>query len=216
MSQKVTSAIRRLNTILPLRENQQALNKPLRDLHRAILYSYIEQGRSLNRTEMANFVDNIDEAIATFKQYDLLVFNDNDEPVGTYPFTMEPRVHRVRVNGHTVHCMCAMDALAVSPMFHLPTQIYSCCHVSTRPISIEQNEIDVTSDNQPLFFGINWNSASAKSCCANSLCTEMIFLAGDDTAKNWLTESSDQREIFTLQEAVAFATGFFVPLMHDH
>jgi hypothetical protein len=44
----------------------------------------------------------------------------------------------------------------------------------------------------------------------------MIFLAGDDTAKNWLLESSDKREIFTLQEAVAFATGFFVPLMHDH
>ena len=216
MNQKVTSAIQRLNTILPLRENQQALNKPLRELHRAILCSYVEKGRSLNRTEMANFVDNIDEAIATFKQYDLLVFNDNDEPVGTYPFTMEPRVHRVNVNGHTVHCMCALDALAVSPMFHLPTQIHTRCHVSSRPISLQQNEMDITSDDQPLYFGINWNAASTKSCCANSLCTEMIFLAGDDTAKNWLLESSDKREIFTLQEAVAFATGFFVPLMHDH
>jgi hypothetical protein len=213
MNKKVTAAIQRLNSILPLKENQQALSKPLRELHQAILHSFIEQGRSLNRDEMANFVNNIDDAIAIFKQYDLLVFDDNNEPIGTYPFTTQPRVYRVSVNGHTVHCMCALDALAVSPMFHLPTQINSRCHVTSRPISIYQNKMEISCDDQPLFFGINWNAASTKSCCANSLCTEMIFLAGDEAEVNWLSGDPDQRETFTLQEAVNFAADFFVPLM---
>lgn len=215
MSQKVTTAIQRLNTIFPLQKNQQTLNKSIRDLHQAVLRSYVEQGRSLNRAEMANYVDDFNEAVTILKQNDLVVFDNKGEPIGAYPFTMEQRKHQVTVNNHTVHCMCALDALAVSPMFNLPTHISTRCEVSSIPISINQHGKEMRSSDQRLFFGINWNAASTAACCADSLCTEMIFLAGDEIANNWLTENSDQREIFTLQQAVNFAAGFFMPLLSE-
>ena len=48
--------------------------------------------------------------------------------------------------------------------------------------------------------------------CAESLCMEMIVLANEAVAREWLAESPDTREVFDLPSAVSFAAGFFVPL----
>ena len=62
-------------------------------------------------------------------------------------------------------------------------------------------------------FGIAWGAADGDSCCADSLCMEMIFLRDNETAQKWLADGSGGREVFTLQEAVQFASRFFVPLL---
>ena len=41
----------------------------------------------------------------------------------------------------------------------------------------------------------------------------MIFLKGKQTADQWRAEDKDNREIFSLPDAIDFAAGFFVPLM---
>ena len=204
----------RLNKILPLAERQRNLSKELADAYQSILRSYVDRGTTLSKCEIAQHVHNPDEAINTLKDYDMVVFDDNGEPVGAYPFTMEQRKHEVTVNGHKVHCMCALDALAVGPMFNLETAINSRCHVSGEPVCIHQNNMDIVNadNNSETFFGISWNSA-ANNCCATSLCTEMIFLKGKQVADHWLDEDADNREIFDLNEAVDFAAGFFVPLV---
>ena len=51
----------------------------------------------------------------------LIVLDSAGNPVGAYPFTSEQREHRVHINNVTAYCMCALDALAVSPMFNKPT-----------------------------------------------------------------------------------------------
>ena len=110
MNTKVKNAVNRLNKILPLAERQQKLNPEISSLYQNILSSYVELGRTLNKSEMTQQVDNIDEAINTLRSNDMVVFDSNDEPVGAYPFTMEQRDHKVTVNDHLVHSMCAMDA----------------------------------------------------------------------------------------------------------
>ena len=125
MNTKVINAVDRLNKILPLSRNLQSLNKDQADVYQNILRSYAEQGASLNKHEIARQVENIDEAIKVLKENDMVVFDDDGEPIGAYPFTMEQREHEVSVNGHKVHCMCALDALAVSPMFDKQTTINS-------------------------------------------------------------------------------------------
>ena len=152
-SGKINAALKRLNHILPLEASQQSLSAPLRDLHRAILRFYVTQGRTMTREEMAQHVDDIDTAIAILKEKDLVVFNDNNEPTGAYPFTMKQREHRVTVKGNNVHCMCALDALSVSPMFNLPTEISSCCHVTTSPIAIRQQDSSVNKEAKGIYFG---------------------------------------------------------------
>jgi len=214
MNTKVITAVDHLNKILPLAERQKKLSNELANVHRMILKSYVDLGRTLNRDEIAKHVEDIDEAINTLRSNDMVVFDSNDEPVGAYPFTMERREHVIRVNEHTIHSMCALDALAISPMYNVKTHIDSKCHVTGDNISIDQLDQEVLNknENEEVHFGLNWNSA-ANNCCATSLCTEMIFLKDKKIADAWFTEDKENREIFTLDEAIEFSTRFFKPLV---
>ena len=214
MNIKVNNAVEHLNKILPLAERQKKLSPELNNVYKKILNSYVELGRTLNKTEIAQHVDNVDEAIDTLRNNDMVVFDSNDEPLGAYPFTMEQREHKVKINNHLVYSMCALDALAISPMFNLKTQIESSCFVSAEKILIEQLDQQVINkeENKELHFGINWNSA-ANNCCASSLCTEMIFLKDLEIANKWYVEDKGNREIFNLDEAIDFASQFFKPLL---
>ena len=42
----------------------------------------------------------------------------------------------------------------------------------------------------------------------------MMFLRDAETAREWQESDPDNREIFTLQEAVEFGDRFFAPLLH--
>lgn len=215
---EIIAAVERLNQILPLTAYHLALDAPLRKLHRAILQSYVQLGRSLNRSEMARYVDDVDGAVEILQRADLVLFHDNAEPKGAYPFTNEEREHIVQVNGHTVHCMCALDALAISPMFDFTTTVTSRCQVTNELISIQQDGLRVLNQQEAggIYFGIDWSAAVSNGCCADSLCTEMIFLKTKTVAENWLTEvpsaAKGQRQIFALADAMDFAARFFVPL----
>ena len=213
--EKIQKAVDRLNSILPLKKRQSSLEPFMQVLHKDILYSYVERGRSLKKAEIARRVDNVDAAIKLLKENDLVVFDENGEPVGAYPFTMQKRIHQLEIDRHDLHCMCALDSLAVSPMFDKEVKISSQCHVSGELINIHQKGIDVINKNsvEDIFFGISWSSASSTSCCADSLCTEMIFLKGHGLEDKWQAEDFSNREIFDLNEAIAFAARFFMPIM---
>ena len=214
MSLKIENAVDQLKKILPLADRQKNLNHETANVYQMILSSYVLQGRTLNKSEISEQVGNLDQVIKTLRMNDMVVFDANDEPVGAYPFTMEPRDHKVSINGHTVYAMCALDALAISPMFKLKTHIDSSCHVSGASISIDQLDREVLNraENTPIHFGINWNSA-ANNCCATSLCSEMIFLKNKEIAQAWFIEDSQNREIFSLDEAIDFASQYFAPLI---
>ena len=214
MNTNVENAVKRLNKMLPLAERQQSLDSELGNVYQNILYSYVQRGTSMNRDEIARQVSNIDDALKILKDNDMVVFDSSGEPVGAYPFTMEPREHEVTVNSHRVHCMCALDALAVSPMFGMETTIDSRCHVTGEAIDIQQRNREIlnSDNNSAVFFGISWNAA-ANNCCAASLCTEMLFLKGKQVAAQWQADDAENREIFNLGDAVDFAAEFFVPLM---
>lgn len=214
MSLKVENAVAQLRKILPLAARQKNLNHETANVYQMILSSYVFQGRTLNKSEISVQVGNLDQVINTLRMNDMVVFDANDEPVGAYPFTMEPRDHKVSINGHTVYAMCALDALAISPMFKLKTHIDSSCHISGASISIDQLDREVLNraENTAIHFGINWNSA-ANNCCATSLCSEMIFLKNKEIAQAWFIEDSQNREIFALDEAIDFAAQYFTPLI---
>jgi alkylmercury lyase len=215
MNTKVDKALDRLISVLPLKERQESCGPEIKALHQNVLRSFVDKGRILTRDEMARHVSSIDEAVKALKGNDMVVFSSNGQPIGAYPFTMETREHRIRINDHIVHAMCALDALAVSPMFKMSAEITSTCRATGAPVIIKQS--GTTIDNQEeagdIRFGIIWGAASACSCCANSLCMEMMFLKDGQVAEEWLATDRGNREIFTLAEAVDFGARFFVPLM---
>ena len=215
MNEKLEKALTHLNTILPLKQSQDKCEPEVKELHQQMLRSFVAQGRILTKAEMAQWVSDVPEAIHVLSKHDMVTFSENGEPVGAYPFTMMEREHKVRVNGHQVHAMCALDALAIGPMFEETTQITSQCRVTGEPVEIQMAGESILNRAEvgDIHVGIAWGAAEAGSSCADSLCLEMIFLRDAVTAQKWLADDSEDREIFTLPEAVQFASRFFVPLL---
>lgn len=215
MNAEVSAALKRLDAILPLESGLKALSDEDASLYCKLLSSYVEQGRTLTRDEVNGLVRDADEALKNVVASKLIVLDESGNPAGAYPFTSEEREHKVHINGVTAHCMCALDALAVSPMFNTPTVIDSQCRATLDKIHIEQNGTAFTGGTLDAWFGINWGAAKSDTVCAESLCMEMMFLANEKVAHEWLAESAETREIFDLPSAVEFASGFFVPLAEN-
>jgi mercuric reductase len=215
MTAKLEKALNRLKSILPLKKRQDDCSKQIKELHQHVLRSFVDKGRILTREEMAQHVGNLDDAVNVLREKDMVVFSEDGNPVGAYPFSMQAREHTVRVNGHQVYAMCALDALAVSPMFGMKTRISSRCRITGDPVSIQQSGKTIVNLDEAggIHFGIIWGAANADSCCADSLCMEMMFLRDSKIAQQWLADDPDNREVFTLQEAVEFGSRFFVPLV---
>lgn len=215
MNAKLDKALGRLTRILPLKERQNECGAEIRELHRQILRSFVTRGRILTREEMVQHAGGLEHALDVLRNKEMVIFSEDGDPVGAYPFTMEARETRVRVNGHRVYAMCALDALAVSPMFGMKTQIDSRCRVTGDPVDIRQSGETIENPEAAgeLHFGIAWGAANARASCADSLCMQMMFLRDGDVARQWLAHDSGNREIFTLPEAVEFAGRLFVPLM---
>jgi hypothetical protein len=212
MSEKVTTALKRLDSILPLLSGLQSLGDEDAALYCILLKSYVEQGRTLTREEASAHVNNVEQSLTNIVASKLIVLDADGNPSGAYPFTSEEREHKVAINGVTAHCMCALDALSVSPMFKTPTVIDSQCRVSGEPVHLEQTGTSFTAGTRDAWFGINWGAAASDIVCAESLCMEMVFLANENVASEWLSQSPDTQEIFDLKSAVDFAAAFFVPL----
>jgi Alkylmercury lyase len=213
---KVTNGLNKLNAVLPLKDRQDKVDPQIRDAHKSVLTSFVEKGAILTKSELAQIVDDVDQAISILKDNDMVVFDDNNEPIGSYPFTMQEREHKISVNGHNVHAMCALDSLGVSPMFGYEVEINSQCRVTGDAVKIKQKDLEVLNaeENKDVQFGIIWAAAdSSCSCCANSLCMEMMFLKDSAVAEKWLAEDSANREVYTLPEAIDFSARFFAPLI---
>ena len=215
MAAKLEKALNRLQAILPLKERQEDCSRQIKELHQQVLRSFVTRGRILTREEMAQQVSNLEDAVSVLKSHDMVVFSGDGEPVGAYPFTMEEREHKVQVNGHQVYAMCALDALAVSPMFGMKTQTTSRCRITGDPVSIQQSGETIENPDEAgdIHFGINRGAENAASCSPDSQWMEMKFLKDGETARQWLAADPPNREVFTLQEAVEFGARFFVPLM---
>ena len=211
---KIQAALNRLNGILPLYGNQQKMSATGISLHRAAMRGFVNDGVIPGRQRLLEMAGGDEKILKELEASDTVVFDDHGEPIGAYPFTMDSREHRITVNGNTVHAMCALDALSVHSMYQLPVEINSVCAVTGDAINIVQENGRLKNiEANDVYVGINWNAASSCCSCADSLCTEMLFLKDKEVAEAWLQEDSEGREIFTLDEAVSFGSQFFTPLV---
>ncbi len=204
----------RLTAIVPLAARQRALPEAWRAAHRAILAGWAVDGRPPTRRDLAGRpgVDDADALLARLAEDDMVVRDAAGEISGAYPFSRETTPHRVTLGAVAVHAMCAVDALAMAPMFDAATQIDSACAVTGRPLRITmQGLATATDDPGTLRVGIHWAPACGHT--AHSLCRQMVFLADADAAASWQAEARDARRLYTLEQAVDLGAAFFVPLL---
>jgi mercuric reductase len=215
MSNKIMNAISHLSLILPLQENYVSLGVEQRKIYQAILKSFYLYGRVESINELIEINPEAEEIISNLAEKDMVIVDEQGILTGAYPFTMEPRQYLIEINGHTLYAMCALDALAPSTMFECKATIRSECAMTKEPVLIQLNgeEILNCDDVHHILFGINWQAANKAISCAESLCTEMLFLKGSDVAMKWQADNSENREVFNLPDAIQFAAKFFVPLV---
>lgn len=215
---KVERAVGRLANILPIKKSLDSMQHQSAEIYLAVINSFFEKGRAPFNHELEMINQNAGESIKKLAQQDMLTLDDKGHVKGCYPFTMENRVHRISISGYNVQAMCALDALAPSAMFECPSVVLSECEVSKEPVRIELENQNILNPDEvsELHFGINWMAASSCGSCSESLCTEMLFLKDTETALSWLNKEPQNREIFTLAEAIEFSAGFFKPMMQQN
>jgi hypothetical protein len=216
MKDKVQLAVDRLGNQLPLQSRQRALPEAYAEVHRQTLRSLASLGRPLDRDEIAALLPsgNVDEALSRLGDDDLVVLDaDRRKAVGAYPMTTEDTPHHLEVDGVRVNAMCALDALAVAPMYGSRVEVDSRCHVTGAPIhlEIEGERIAAATPSDGVRVGIAWQKPCGHA--AHSMCREMVFLIDEQTAHDWQGEDTESKSLFTLGEALDFAGRFFKPLV---
>jgi len=232
--ERLLEALRHLHSVLPLKRRQESLPPHLRSLHRFILRSLAEQGHPPRRAEIAAMLGSERSALnalAVLGTSDLVVLNsrctkdaatkryiledpEGVEIVGAYPMTTAKTPHEVKVFGQSIHAMCALDALAIAPMFCTETWIESRCHETGNPVRIHQNDMKILEARPAgVYFGIRWQKV--EGCAARGLCKEMVFLDDVTTARAWQDTDPEAIEVFSLREALEFGAAFFVPLVEE-
>jgi Alkylmercury lyase len=216
MHDLVKSSVLRLNELLPLKARQDRHAPALQALHRAVIASLVRGGRPPTRAEVAARVgeQQVDAALAQLGNDDLIVLSaDRRDILGAYPVTSDPTPHALEVNGHTIHAMCALDALAVAPLFDCTVNIRSHCRVTGETIAIRQNgECLDCAHPVTVRVGVRWQVPSDDGA-AHSLCTEMVFLKDDKIATRWHGRDLQNHSVYTLEQAQAFAVDYFRPLL---
>ncbi|MCG6885839.1 MAG: alkylmercury lyase family protein, partial [Proteobacteria bacterium] len=208
----------KLNSQLPLKERQDKLPQELKDLHRAVLHSLINQGRPSTSDELADQFgkETVESGLARLGADDLIVLDaDGMNPVGAYPITSEQTPHKIIVKGHAIHAMCALDAVSVAPMFDTNVVIESECRVTKTPITIRMHGSKILEaiPTPGIIIGIRWQMPSGAA--AHSMCMEMVFLKDSKTAKDWQGGDVDNSSLFSLPDAVEFGKAFFLPLLEQ-
>jgi hypothetical protein len=213
---ELEAALARLNSQLPLKARREHLPPALKAMHQRILASLVTQGRPPTEDELEHIVgkSEVRTGLQQLAAEDLVVLDqDTGLPLGAYPLTTECTPHRIRVNGQSIFAMCALDAVAVAPMFNTEVQIDSSCHVTHTPIMIRMrgSEILAQEPGRDVTVGIRWQMPTAVA--AHSMCMQMLFLKDRPTALAWQAGDTENIALFALAEAVQFGKAFFLPLL---
>jgi mercuric reductase len=212
----ISDAIDRLNRQLPLTSRQQSLSTDLLSLHRALLHSFIQQGRPLDIQQIRDRFPAVaaEQAVHYLAELDLAVLDPGQrEVVGCYPVTTEKTPHHIRVGDKSFYAMCALDALSIGPLFHVRVTIDSRCSMTQVPIHLvmQDNEFIESQPASGVLVGIRWQPP--RGAAAHSMCREMVFLHNDTVVDQWQQMHDTDCSVFTLSEAVELGRGFFSPLL---
>lgn len=214
---KVQQSLQRLGKILPIKNVLDSLDESRASIYFSVLNGFYQLGRAPLLEELEQ-VDSLARKHVTYlAEKDMLTLDDSGEVKGCYPFTQQKRGHRIQLNGSEVYAMCALDALAPSSMFQCSSTVMSKCAVSGNTVQIELENQTVKNADEvaELNVGINWMAASSCGSCSDSLCSEMLFLKDTAIAQSWLEEDPENRDIYSLDQAIEFAADFFKPMLQQ-
>jgi len=196
------------------------LPQPQDGVLRATIALFARFGRPPGWAEIAaetNLSERAVEAIlCELEGYDLLAVDKNRRSISyAYPFTARPSPHRVKVHGHRLHALCAIDALGVGAMCDTDVMIESSCQLCGTAISIETARQGATLRNVQPGDAVVWYDLAYDCCAATSCCPSIAFFCSDRHLDEWRNAQPKQPAGRRLELAAALEIGraLFAPIL---
>lgn len=193
----IAADVARLESNFPLPHRREELEPSAAQAHREILETYARTGTPPTDVDP--------DLVSVLAAQDLIVIEGSDI-VGAYPFSTRPTPHHMVIAGaHRVDAMCAIDAVAVSPVFEVDVEIDSVCTHTGDPIRVNQGS-GFHSTPDDVHLGIRWQAPVGSA--STSMCREMVFLRDGQTAREWAA-AGGEAAIYTLSEGIEFGRMLF-------
>ena len=204
-----------------------------RTLHKAILRGFATMGHPPDGDQLADVTASTGEVTQVLRElhdHDVVRLDDHGRIRAAYPFSAIPTAHAVTIDGGpTVWAMCAIDALGIAEMLHLPIMITSTDVASGEMIRVRvrSGHTSWLPDTAVVFVGSDTIAASAGEECslpdgacviaaADRCCGVMNFFAGPDTAKAWRSAHPEVSGIvLTQRQALQLGADIFGRLLDD-
>jgi hypothetical protein len=187
---------------------------------RTVLELFARLGRPPSLAEIGEEIDlaldQVRAHLAELQAHDLLGTDlVTGELVYAYPVTSQVTEHRVRLHGHALHALCAIDALGAGSMFRTDVTITSWCRLCQTPVEIGTAKAGhVIGSAQPhdavVWYDLAYDQSAAKSCCPS-----IAFFCSNHHLEQWLASKIPQRAGFrlTLAEAMEVGRAIFEPVL---
>ncbi len=189
---------------------------------RAILRFYGDHGQPPQIPDIAaetRFeVDHVGTALRALQSSDLIGLDRDSAQIRlAYPFTEAVTAHRVELNGHTLHALCAIDALGAADMYGADISISSPCRHCGSQIEVTTTEDGRAPKSVAPAGAVVWYDFAYDGCAAGSCCPAIAFFCSDAHLQQWLDAQTPRRDGtgLTVDEALEVGRAIFGPVLTD-
>ena len=189
-------------------------------VRRAILDLFAELGRPPSSAEVAKAsaipADDVPGLLASLRARDLVVLGDDGAVTGAYPLTARRTEHKVKIGGHIVNAMCAIDALGAGAMYGRDVAIDSECRNCGGEIHVETRDQGGSLGNHSPSDTLVWSGIQyGEGCAETSLCTVIAFFCSDRCLEAWRDEAHPDITGYRLSLDEGFEAGkaIFGPML---
>ncbi len=179
------------------------LDEGERSLYHSILRSFA-RGETPDATALATQAEHhgldLPVTLASLAAEDL-VHTGADGAITVASPAGRPTAHRVQLDVHEVHAMCAIDALGMAPMFGRPIRVESSDPVSGDTVRVElapDGDASWTPQEAVVVSGSSCDGAAFNGCCH-----VLNFFSARENAEQYLSARADVRGIvISIREAI--------------
>jgi hypothetical protein len=187
---------------------------------RTILRLYADLGKPPKLADIAAATgiaaDGVAGLLRVLRSHDLVDLDPHSGDLRlAYPFTQTATGHRVELNGHVLHALCAIDALGVAGMYSTDITISSPCRrcgatVHVRTAAEGKSLNSVVPSGAVVWYDFAYDGNAAASCCP-----AITFFCSGEHMQQWLNEQTLRRSGIglTVEEALEVGRAIFGPVL---
>lgn len=189
---------------------------------RTALQLYGASGRAPSVSDIAGESgippDRVADILRKLQSHDLVALDQISNRVRlAYPFTESVTGHRVELNGHFLHALCAIDALGVADMYDTDTAISSPCVQCGKTIHVRTTHKGSAVQSFFPVSAVVWYDFAYDGSAASSCCPAIAFFCSEEHLQHWLDFQKVRREgiRLTIGEALEVGRAIFGPVLSE-